>query len=769
MQIAQNTVPIDTSPRSTTPKWVDSLYASRLSVRATNVLLQNCESLEELLSLDRIAIINFKNCGGKTLREIIEFQEKMKATKNAFGTFSDTSLTIKSSEPPPFPIYIEDQLRLPPSKESLAFLPIFSSNKLDNITVNDLHPDFKALSKLSDLSLSARTAKCLSNVEMETIGDVMLTPLNNLLRIKNLGKKSVTELNEIVCSLCLHETRLPDIMDINSEATVIDYTSYENMILTFLQQPGIDNRLQNDRDQKMLINRFCFQEGKLPTLEELGQYYAITRERTRQIFKKATKTLQIKSNIDKLSHFWERLDSIVAQGGGIIHIGELPAALKSDYNWNKAPYYKALGQFLRLRYPDITLKEENDLYMVDCECLACEQPLQQLMALDFDSTESFHVDVIAAILSLHCQNNCSQNHPVKTFYRAFIKHLLKKTEETLVMHGDLVFAYDNWVCKYGEKLEDVICQVLATHGSPMHFTALANAVRQLNIKNSEIADHNVHAAIQRYDKIEIINRGTYGLKSWGMGGYRSVSTAIEELLDTSDRPLRRSEIIQRLGGEFSESNITAALAKETRFTSIGEGFYDRPEKWRQRSCQSFIDEFPDPLAKFASYLVSHNKYSYKLVLALLFIRGMDENGSFYMPTLKERFLNYYRVIKKFFLIAEADTAIISQVGTMQDSFIRNATKEPLKSFLNSTFFMQNGSLIVLQPILVSLLSDLSMRDLFILTMLKAINDYFKQITPPLIQSEITRKPQAIFDPCDKDDPLSSSISIKKKDKGKIKL
>lgn len=58
-------------------------------------------------------------------------------------------------------------------------------------------------SKLSDLDLSVRALNCLKTAEVETLGDLVRIPRNDLLKFRNFGKKSLTELDEKVASLSL--------------------------------------------------------------------------------------------------------------------------------------------------------------------------------------------------------------------------------------------------------------------------------------------------------------------------------------------------------------------------------------------------------------------------------------------------------------------------------------------------------------------------------------------------------------------------------------
>lgn len=58
--------------------------------------------------------------------------------------------------------------------------------------------------KLVDLDLSVRALNCLKAAEVETLGDLVTYERNDLLKFRNFGKKSLTELDELVERKGLH-------------------------------------------------------------------------------------------------------------------------------------------------------------------------------------------------------------------------------------------------------------------------------------------------------------------------------------------------------------------------------------------------------------------------------------------------------------------------------------------------------------------------------------------------------------------------------------
>lgn len=58
--------------------------------------------------------------------------------------------------------------------------------------------------KLVDMDLSVRALNCLKAAEVDTLGDLVSFNKNDLMKFRNFGKKSLTELDELVASKSLH-------------------------------------------------------------------------------------------------------------------------------------------------------------------------------------------------------------------------------------------------------------------------------------------------------------------------------------------------------------------------------------------------------------------------------------------------------------------------------------------------------------------------------------------------------------------------------------
>ncbi|MCI5119183.1 MAG: hypothetical protein D3913_14835, partial [Candidatus Electrothrix sp. LOE1_4_5] len=374
--------------------------------------------------------------------------------------------------------------------------------------------------------------------------------------------------------------------------------------------------------------------------------------------------------------------------------------------------------------------------------------------------------------------------PVTGFHRAYLEELISRSATSCVLHDNIVLPREYWVERYSSNLEEILVQILEQKGEPLHFTEIAEAVRTRNLQHKDASDHSIHGSLLRYDAIELTQRGTYGLKKWGMGGYRSVSTAIEEMIEEKGLPQKRVDVIQHLDGEFSEGNLNTALCHETRFVQVGAGFYDTVEQWPKRSCEGLIDLLPDEeTAAFARYLISQNNSSYKLVMAFIFVRSMDDEGGIYLYKLKKMFYNFYLSRYKNGLVVEEENAVMSRIDQLPASEVQNkASQYPLKSFQHSAFFeitSDNGRKLSCSKHLAVRLKNHITRNLMLILLLKAIDLYFQGMQQnELLESEEKAQPQSgttknisaeESQEETETEVTASSIAIKKKARGKIRL
>jgi len=90
----------------------------------------------------------------------------------------------------------ENKLKFESKRESSGS----SSAPAEELDENTLHMRQILQMKLVDLDLSVRALNCLKAADVETLGDLVSYAKQDLLKFRNFGKKSLTELEELVRS-----------------------------------------------------------------------------------------------------------------------------------------------------------------------------------------------------------------------------------------------------------------------------------------------------------------------------------------------------------------------------------------------------------------------------------------------------------------------------------------------------------------------------------------------------------------------------------------
>jgi len=86
------------------------------------------------------------------------------------------------------------------SDEKIALDTPFSNNVADELDDETLRIRQVLKSRLIDMDLSVRALNCLKSAELETLGDLVAIHKSDLLKFRNFGKKSLSELEDLVKS-----------------------------------------------------------------------------------------------------------------------------------------------------------------------------------------------------------------------------------------------------------------------------------------------------------------------------------------------------------------------------------------------------------------------------------------------------------------------------------------------------------------------------------------------------------------------------------------
>lgn len=750
----------------------DFIQNSALSVRAAHAILNNISEMAKLMGISEATLKSYKNCGQKTASEILDFVRYLPVCAPPASACPEP----ETPEPPPgsdIPSPIKEKLAQPPDAEALELLPIFSGKPLESITPDDLHPGFKASLENQDIAFTPRILNVLQQTEIRYLGELLLYPPAQLLKAKNFGHKSLREMRQAIRELLIFRTSdLPE--DAEQPGFGLDHSSYQALVGDYLKRT-----IQDQRNQEIFIQRFLPEGEKSPTLVQLGKDFGLTRERVRQILIKGKKNLQIPTNIELLQPFFETIKNLIARGGGLIGLEELGGKIQKAFEWEDPINPTSLGQVLELCEGFVVYKRPFPLVsLLASPCLACETPYQELDRLFANNPAEKPIEELCRELPpLSCAACSRPERPLRRFHQTFIIRYLTDRKGDFVVRDGWIWLAETWRLKHGRNLEAIISQVLEEQGKPLHYKGVTRLVRKVSENYQDISDGYVHNVLVESDRFRLFktnNSGVYGLAHWpDQESDKSAGDAIQELLEKQGLPMKKEEIISLLRDRFGINPVQFNLCRGDRFVEIGEGYFDLPQRWESSDCDDYIRLLPDSLADFARFLINSNNCSYKPVLALVFLKHMDSEGSMSISELADRFYDFYLERKRRGLVVEDDKIKAFEiVGNEDREFKRSIIKNPLKSFIESNYFEYEYKYLEILP---SIKKENISIILFVL--LRFIKKYYKDIS-----YQITVADTSVFEnknddveerypdfseqpePDEEEDDIAGGIMIKKSEK-----
>jgi DNA-directed RNA polymerase delta subunit len=131
-----------------------------------------------------------------------------------------------------------------------------------------------------------------------------------------------------------------------------------------------------------------------------------------------------------------------------------------------------------------------------------------------------------------------------------------------------------WPTVNPKNIRDKIYVILQDKHQPMHFSEIANAIKQSDFKRKDVTTQAIHNELIKDKRFVLIGRGIYALNEWGYSK-GTVADIIADILKKEDGPLHRDEIVKRVlkHRHVKETTILLNLQSKPQFKRVAKATY----------------------------------------------------------------------------------------------------------------------------------------------------------------------------------------------------
>ena len=343
------------------------------------------------------------------------------------------------------------------------------------------------------------------------------------------------------------------------EKATIDLKSTVNDVLAIIDQ---------EREREIITRRFGLYDRK-ETLEQIGDLLGITRERVRQLEKAILIRLKIAAEDNKIPASTS-LEKIfirhLAEMGRMARVSDLTDTIlgkKTDAR------DRAHVAFIAELSPNLTVVNENDNYhhAVGIAEYGDEKKIRTQVD-EIVKTIKKHGEPLT-IEQLHEQ--LSYEHPDHVRALASVSKLLAHLKDN--------WGLVKWPTVNPKNIRDKIYVILAENEKPLHFSEIADAIKDSDFKRKDVTTQAIHNELIKDKRFVLIGRGIYALDSWGFSK-GTVADIITDVLKNASEPLHRDEIVKRVlkSRQVKETTILLNLQSKSQFKRVAKATYALEEK-----------------------------------------------------------------------------------------------------------------------------------------------------------------------------------------------
>lgn len=341
------------------------------------------------------------------------------------------------------------------------------------------------------------------------------------------------------------------------------------------------------KESDILSRRFGLVGKEKETLEQIGKYYNITRERIRQIetatIKKLTELKDLKSEIESAA---QHITHLLENHGGVMEekfLLEKIGQSASDVNHQRSSQF-ILNNLLKDKIESV--KQDSDflpgykLPVVSLDVIKSaikelvemiereEKLLTHEEILNNFKNSNFYLSNKDQIAALKL-GSLEDNEDIDDIIHSFLK-IAKRVDQNILGEWGL----NNWNTIKPKRMSDKVYLVLKKHNKPLHFTDITNLINQEKFDKKIAYPATIHNELILDDRYVLVGRGIYALQEWGYKPGTVIDTIIE-ILTKAGKPLTKEEIVKAVLDQriVRKSTIYLALTNKDKIKKLPDGRY----------------------------------------------------------------------------------------------------------------------------------------------------------------------------------------------------
>jgi len=461
-----------------------------------------------------------------------------------------------------------------------------------NNAPTDLSTEF--VDKAKDIPLAAINlpARARAAVEAEGAGNSLEATrivINGFVGISGIGQKTIAESRSLVSNFIriVETSSVSELQKLIDPRKVHFESANGNLIDAF---PGIlelylikKSGKNFNRNQDILNKRFALNGGKQYTLEDIGTFYDLTRERIRQVEEKTIENISKLLSGNLKTKDW-KLDQLLLSNYNVLKerlnfAGAIILKHEVDYI-----LFDIFGGALKDGYQNLLMEVAGYIKLPNsfdgfrgttkpCWCLTSKYQKTEIesifKSLDgiFDSSATVPLFEIT-IRAKKCAKRKISNESLNVALKAC---------------NEIEIAGDSVSVKFSSlrNAADKAFRVLESANKTMHYSDIAKEINLLDedsINYKTVKETNLKNQLVSDGRFTPIGRsGEWGLSSWHHLNNVTIIEAIESVLHKTGQPLsfqKISDESKKIRPNAAEGSIKIYLSDRTdKFTRVGKDLY----------------------------------------------------------------------------------------------------------------------------------------------------------------------------------------------------